>query len=189
MAESCRETGRRRSGFAASGSAGVIFCQPGPEQIATRFTPPPPEREDAAPNIAGLAATTAGIVGFAALTGWLVLPVGALARMAGRRRSAPNYRVRAGDERPVHKSNLIQRGGREIPMLNVSVLASGRIVVEGRETTVEQLKTQLADLKSRGGKVRYYCEPVEPGPPQRAEVMGLLVNLNIPFTSGGKAVI
>jgi hypothetical protein len=149
-----------------------------PEPVPTRFTPPPPERETADPNIAGIAATTAGIVGFAALTGWLVLPYGALARMAGRRRTSPNYR----------RSPLIQSGGREIPVLNVSVLGSGRIVVEGRETTAEQLGTQLANLKSRGGKVRYYCEPVEPRPPQAAEVMGLLVNLGVPFTSGGKTV-
>jgi hypothetical protein len=158
-----------------------------PEPVLTRYPPPAPEREDADPNIAGIAATAAGVVGFAALTGWLVLPVGALARMAGRRRSAANYRVRAGGERPVYKSNLIQGGGKEVPMVNVSVLASGRIIVEGCEITMVQLESRLADLKSRGGKVRYYCEPAEPRPPQAAEVMGLLVNRDIPFTSGGKA--
>ena len=159
-----------------------------PEPVRIKLTPPPPQTEESAPNIAGIAATTVGMVGLAALTGWLVVPYGALARMAGGRRRVPNYRLRAGDERAGYRSPLIQGGGKEIPMLNISVLASGRIVVEGHEMTLALLESRLNDLKSRGGKVRYYCEPVEPRPPQAAEVMGLIVNLSVPFSSGGKTI-
>jgi hypothetical protein len=73
------------------------------------------------------------------------------------------------------------------PRLTVSVLQSGKILVDGRETPLRELGEQLAQLKAREGVVWYYREASHDEPPPEAmEVVKMVVENQLPITLSSK---
>jgi biopolymer transport protein ExbD len=61
------------------------------------------------------------------------------------------------------------------PIVKVSVLQSGKILIDGTEVTLAQVEQRFAQLKSDGGTVWYYREAGEQEPPPEAvQVMKLV---------------
>jgi len=73
------------------------------------------------------------------------------------------------------------------PSLRISVLKSGRILADGRETTLPELDQILTELKKMGGTVWYYREAgQEEPPPQAMEVIKLVADKSLPVTLSSK---
>ena len=74
------------------------------------------------------------------------------------------------------------------PHLKISVLQSGRILIDGYESTIDQVEQGLVNLKSKGGSVWYYREAGQQEPPPEAmEVIKLIADNELPITLSSKS--
>ena len=73
------------------------------------------------------------------------------------------------------------------PILKVSVLSSGSVLLDGKPTTMKDLGDALKKAKSRNGQVWYYREAgrAEPGP-KAFEVFKLIVDSKLPLSLSSK---
>ena len=73
------------------------------------------------------------------------------------------------------------RGEPTGPVVKVYVQANGTILVDGRISTLEELKKILADLKAQDGAVSYSrANPSAEPPPQAMEVMVAITEARLP---------
>lgn len=73
------------------------------------------------------------------------------------------------------------------PHLKISVLQSGRILIDGKESSIDQVEKGLVKLKSEGGSVWYYREAGQKEPPTEAmEIIKLVVENKLPITLSSK---
>ena len=69
------------------------------------------------------------------------------------------------------------------PSIRISVLTSGIILADGKETTLSELDKMLSELKEINGTVWYYRESGQEEPPHQAmEVLKLVVDKALPIT-------
>ena len=69
----------------------------------------------------------------------------------------------------------------ESPVLNISVLKDGKVLVDGDKVSIEELDMMLADTKSREGVVWYYRENAAEEPDEIAEdVLELIIEHKLP---------
>ncbi|MCA9730549.1 MAG: hypothetical protein H6696_12195 [Deferribacteres bacterium] len=67
--------------------------------------------------------------------------------------------------------------------MKISVLQSGSILLNGKESTLEQVEQELIELKARKGSVWYYREVGQEEPPNEAmEVIKLIAENDLPIT-------
>jgi len=74
------------------------------------------------------------------------------------------------------------------PNVKISVLRSGKVLIDGTESTVAQVEQSLTQLKAEGGTVWYYREAArqqEP-PPVAMQVMDLVAERALPITFSSK---
>ena len=72
-------------------------------------------------------------------------------------------------------------------VLKVSVLQSGKIMVEGSEISLADLDKRLAELKNQNGVLWYYRENGQGEPPPAAmEVIHLVVQHRLPISMSSK---
>jgi hypothetical protein len=68
-----------------------------------------------------------------------------------------------------------------------SVFQSGKIVIDGTESTIAQVEQRLAQLKSENGSVWYYREAGQQDPPPVAmQVIKIIVENELPITLSSK---
>lgn len=73
------------------------------------------------------------------------------------------------------------------PNRKISVLKTGTILADGKETTLLELGQALTELKKIGGTVWYYRETGEEEPPPQAiEVTTLVADKSLPVTFSSK---
>jgi hypothetical protein len=73
------------------------------------------------------------------------------------------------------------------PVLRISVLASGKVWLDGRETNLAEIKKVLGKARSEGAIVWYYRESGKGEPPKEAmEVIKLVVENNLPISMSSK---
>jgi hypothetical protein len=73
-------------------------------------------------------------------------------------------------------------------IIRISSLASGKILLDGKEATIADVRRALEQAKSKKGPVWYYRESgkSEP-PPQAVEVFKLIVENNLPISLSMKS--
>ncbi|HKY09474.1 MAG TPA: hypothetical protein VJQ55_14580 [Candidatus Binatia bacterium] len=75
----------------------------------------------------------------------------------------------------------------EPPVTRISVLASGKILLDGKEVGLASVKGALQRIKVRKGAVWYYRESGKGEPPQEAvEVFKLIVENKLPVSLSTK---
>jgi hypothetical protein len=75
----------------------------------------------------------------------------------------------------------------DTPHVKISVLASGKILADGQETSLSSLKDRLTRLKAQKGVVWYYREAGEKEPPAEAmAALKMVVDLSLPITLSSK---
>ena len=68
-----------------------------------------------------------------------------------------------------------------IPAIKININKTGKIIVDRKEISLENLRSKLLRLKERGGVVFYYRENPEKDPPQKAlDVMRLITEIQLP---------
>ncbi|HTT41263.1 MAG TPA: hypothetical protein VMH32_26700 [Burkholderiales bacterium] len=74
------------------------------------------------------------------------------------------------------------------PVLKISILTSGAVLLNGEPTTLPQLDTRLRAAKAQGGEVLYYREDAYyfPGP-TALEVFDLLIRYRMKTSLSSKA--
>jgi hypothetical protein len=73
------------------------------------------------------------------------------------------------------------------PALRISALASGRLLMNGKETSLSEIKKALGKAKDDRGPVWYYREnPQSEPPPQAMEVVKLIIANNLPVSFSSK---
>lgn len=72
------------------------------------------------------------------------------------------------------------------PVVRLSVMASGKILLDGKPATIDEVKRALERTKARGGTVWYYRES---GEPARAavELFKFMVEIRLPISLSSKA--
>jgi hypothetical protein len=77
--------------------------------------------------------------------------------------------------------------GTSKPHVRISVLQSGKILIDGTESTIAEVEQRLAQLKSEGGLVSYYREAGQQEPPPEAmQVIKLVTDNALPITLSSK---
>lgn len=67
------------------------------------------------------------------------------------------------------------------PVLKITVLMSGVVLVNGERTMLPLLEPELVALKARGGEVWYFRESTDPYPgPNGLTLFGLLIKHRVP---------
>ena len=75
----------------------------------------------------------------------------------------------------------------QAPVDRVSVLADGKLLLNGSVATLQSLSTEFERLKSSGGAVWYYRENPQGEPPSEAiEVVKLVVRNQLPVSMSSK---
>jgi len=73
------------------------------------------------------------------------------------------------------------------PVAKVSVLQSGKILIDGTESTIAQAEQRFTTLKSEGGSVWYYREAGQQEPPPEAmQIIKLVVDNELPVSLSSK---
>lgn len=68
------------------------------------------------------------------------------------------------------------------PILKISIMADGRIVVDGNPATVDSVRSSLKRLAEQKGVVWYYREAGQTeAPPEAAEVMQAVIENRLPI--------
>jgi hypothetical protein len=76
----------------------------------------------------------------------------------------------------------------DAPVTRISVLVSGKILLDGREATVPEASRALERTKTQRGTVWYYREHGKGEPPHEAiELFKLMVKNNLPISLSSKA--
>ena len=71
--------------------------------------------------------------------------------------------------------------------VEISVLQSGRILIDGTESSIDQIEQRLAQLKSDGGTVWYYREAGQQEPPPEAtQIIKMVVENELPISLSSK---
>jgi hypothetical protein len=73
------------------------------------------------------------------------------------------------------------------PILHLSVLASGKVLLEGKESNLPEIKKALGKTKADKGGVWYYRESGKGAPPPQAmEVIKLVIENKLPISMSSK---
>lgn len=73
------------------------------------------------------------------------------------------------------------------PVIRISVLATGRVLLDGKEATIAEVRRALERAKAKKGAVWYYRESGKGEPPRQAvEVFKLIVENNLPISLSAK---
>ena len=73
------------------------------------------------------------------------------------------------------------------PILKISVLQSGKIFLDGKESSMAQVEENLDQLKKKGGEVWYFREAgQQSAPPVAMQVVRMVVAKRIPITLSSK---
>ena len=73
------------------------------------------------------------------------------------------------------------------PVLRISVLTSGKVLLNGKESDLPDVKKALAKARSEKAFVWYYREGGKGEPPQQAmEVIKLVIENNLPISMSSK---
>ena len=73
------------------------------------------------------------------------------------------------------------------PVLKISVFQSGKILLDGKESSMAQVEESLNQLKKEGGVVWYYREAgQQPAPPIAMQVVKMVVVKRLPITMSSK---
>jgi len=73
------------------------------------------------------------------------------------------------------------------PVLRISVLASGKILLDGKESSLPEIKQMLGKARSEKAVVWYYRESGKGEPPQQArEVIQLVIENNLPISMSSR---
>jgi len=85
---------------------------------------------------------------------------------------------------PLHAADIKTE---KSPILRLSVLASGKVFLEGKESSIPDIRKALEKTKANKGAVWYYREngKGEP-PPQAMEVIKLIVEYKLPISMSSK---
>lgn len=74
-----------------------------------------------------------------------------------------------------------------IAIIKVSVLSSGKILLNGVESTISDVEKKFEELKKKKGEVWYYREAAQSEPPEQAmEVIRLVAKYGLPITLSTK---
>lgn len=74
------------------------------------------------------------------------------------------------------------------PVLRVSVLTSGKVLLDGKESNLPEVKKALEKARSEKGVVWYYRESGKGEPPQQAmEVIELVIENKLPISMSSKS--
>jgi hypothetical protein len=80
-----------------------------------------------------------------------------------------------------------QKNSLETPVTRIGVLASGKVLLDGGETSMPELKKALEKVKAKRGVVWYYRESGKGEPPTQAiEVFKLIVENKLPISLSTK---
>jgi|RhiMetdeSRZDD1v2_1073273.scaffolds.fasta_scaffold52397_7 hypothetical protein len=84
---------------------------------------------------------------------------------------------------PFSKHAAAERPPKHSPSLRISVLSSGKILLDGRKATVSKIKRALAKARSEKDTVWYYRESGKGKPPSQAiEIVRLVVENRLPIS-------
>lgn len=73
------------------------------------------------------------------------------------------------------------------PNVKVSIQASGKILLNGVESSLEDVQKKFSELKKNNGVVWYYRETAQAEPPKQAmQVINLVVEYSLPITMSSK---
>jgi len=73
------------------------------------------------------------------------------------------------------------------PILKISVFQSGKILLDGKESSVALVEESLDQLKKKGGEVWYFREAgQQAAPPVAMQVVRMVVAKRIPITLSSK---
>jgi len=77
--------------------------------------------------------------------------------------------------------------GAERPIVKISVLESGQLLVDGQPSDMERLKTALKRAKDANGAVWYYRENgQQEAPPRAIQVIQLVIDSGVPVSMSSK---
>jgi GTP cyclohydrolase II len=80
-----------------------------------------------------------------------------------------------------------EKNSPEAPVSRISVMASGKILLDGKEATIAEVKRALETTKAKRGAVWYYRESGKGEPPVQAiEVFKLIVEKKLPISLSTK---
>jgi len=73
------------------------------------------------------------------------------------------------------------------PVVKVSALASGEVLLNGKPVSIEQVEANFKELSNKQGAVWYYREnPESEPPPQAMELIRLVVKYQLPISMSSK---
>ena len=73
------------------------------------------------------------------------------------------------------------------PVVRISVLTSGKVLVDGKESNLSEVRKALGRARSEKGVVWYYRENGKGEPPQQAmEVIKLVIENKLPISMSSK---
>jgi hypothetical protein len=76
-----------------------------------------------------------------------------------------------------------ERNPRETTVMRISVMPSGKVLLDRDEATIGEMKKALESIKAKGGAVWYYRESGKGDPPAEAiEVFKLIVESKLPVS-------
>lgn len=82
----------------------------------------------------------------------------------------------------------VEKRSPETAILRVSVLATGKILLDGKEATISQARRALERTEEKMGTVWYYRESGKGEPPPEAiELFKIMVEKRLPISLAGKA--
>ena len=85
---------------------------------------------------------------------------------------------------PLHAAEMKARSN---PVVRISVLASGKVLLDGKESNLPEVRKALGRARSEMAVVWYYRENGKDKPPQQAmEVIKLVVENNLPISMSSK---
>lgn len=80
-----------------------------------------------------------------------------------------------------------ERGARTPSVLRISALGSGKLLLNGKESSLAEIKTALEKARDDKGIIWYYREnPRSEPPPQAMEVVKLIVANHLPVSFSSK---
>jgi hypothetical protein len=80
-----------------------------------------------------------------------------------------------------------EKNSLETPATRISVLASGKMLLDGKEATIAEVRRALERVKAKRGAVWYYRESGKGEPPAQAiEVFKLIVENKLPISLSTK---
>jgi hypothetical protein len=82
---------------------------------------------------------------------------------------------------------IVPAVGEERPIVEISVLTSGELLVDGQPSDMQQLEAALERAREAGGAVWYYRENgLEEASPQAMRVIQLVIDKRLPISMSSK---